>query len=83
VQDKDRFLNRAADKSLKVLVSTVETYPKTLVIILPRLIEGNGVYNFDKVTKTKTIERLLTNVNEKNAQDVVSVLVAPALNVER
>jgi DNA polymerase phi len=83
VQDKDRFLNRAADKSLKILIQTVEANPGILITILPRLIGGNGVYNFDKVTKTKTVDRLLTNVNEDNAKGVIDVLAAPALAVER
>jgi DNA polymerase phi len=76
-------LNRAADKSLKVLIQTVETNPKTLVAILPGLVRGNGTYNFDKVTKTKTIDKLLTKVNEKNAKEVIDILAAPALSEQR
>jgi DNA polymerase phi len=75
-------LNRAADKSLKVLIQTVETEPQTLLSVLPQLIGGNGTYNFDKMTKTKTIEKLLTKVDEANATNVIDALVAPALIVE-
>ncbi|KAH7364707.1 DNA polymerase phi-domain-containing protein [Rhexocercosporidium sp. MPI-PUGE-AT-0058] len=81
VQEKDRFLHRAADKSLKVLISAVEANPKLLVTILPCLIGGHGTYNFDRVTKTKTIERLLTFVGDNSATAVINILVEPALSV--
>jgi DNA polymerase phi len=67
---------------LKVLIQTVETDPQTLSSILPQLIGGNGTYNFDKVTKTKTVEKLLTKVNETNAKKVIDALVAPVIVVE-
>jgi DNA polymerase phi len=82
VQETDRFLNRAADKSLKILIRSVEIDPKLLVIILPRIIGGYGTYNFDKVTKTKTVEKLLSLVDDENAVPVIEVLLEPALNVQ-
>jgi DNA polymerase phi len=82
VQEKDRFLNRAADKSLKVLIRSVETDPKLLVIILPRIIGGYGTYNFDKITKTKTVEKLLGLTDDKNAIAVTKTLLEPALSVD-
>lgn len=81
VQEKDRFLHRAADKSLKVLISAVEANPKLLVTILPCLIGGHGTYNFDRVTKTKTIERLLNLVGDSSATAVINILVELALSV--
>jgi DNA polymerase phi len=82
VQEKDRFLNRAADKSLKVMIRSVEIEAKLLVVILPRIAGVNGTYNFDKVTKTKTIEKLLTLVDDNNAVAVIKVLLEPALSVQ-
>lgn len=70
-------MNRAADKSLKTLVQTVEANPELLPIVLPRLIGGHGIYNFDRITKTKTIEKLLSAVNSENAEVVISILVEP------
>lgn len=81
VQTKDRFLNRAADKSLKVLTHAVETDPKLLVSILPRIIGGYGTYNFDKVTKTKTVEKLLSLVEDQSAIAVIKVLLEPVISV--
>lgn len=82
VQEKDRFLNRAADKSLKVLIRSVEIDPKLLVTILPRIIGGYGTYNFDKITKTKTVEKLLGLTDDKNAIAVIKTLLEPALSVD-
>ena len=82
IQEKDRFLNRAADKSLKVLLQTVESDPQTLPAILQQLIGRNGTYNFDRVTKTKTVEKLLAKVDEANANAVIAALVEPITVVE-
>ncbi|TAQ89216.1 hypothetical protein B7494_g2456 [Chlorociboria aeruginascens] len=81
VQEKDRFLNRAAEKSLKVVVQSVEENPQILLVILPKIIGGNGMYNFDKVTKTKTIEKLLAMFDGSNAKEVVNILIEPTIAV--
>ena len=82
MQEKDRFLHGAANKSLNILIQTVAVNPQLLSAILPRLIGGYGTYNFDKVTKTKTVERLLGMINGENATAVIKVLVEPALVVQ-
>ncbi len=74
-------MNRAADKSLKVLVTTVTSKPKLLKTILPQIIGEHGTYNFDQVTKTKTIERLLGLVNDENAESVIKTLIEPTLSI--
>lgn len=83
VHQKDRFLHRAADKSLKSLIQAMEAHPQTLATILPCLLGGNGSYNFDKVTNTKTVERLLSFVDESNAEPVIEVLSDLVVSVER
>ncbi|RDL29892.1 uncharacterized protein BP5553_10519 [Venustampulla echinocandica] len=82
VQEKDRFLNRAADKSLKVMIQAAEADPQIVITILPRLIGGNGNYNFDKVTKTKTIDKLLSIVDNENIKSAIEILITPTLSVE-
>lgn len=81
VQEKDRFLHGAAEKSLKAVIKAVEANPKLLVTVLPCLIGGHGTYNFDRVTKTKTIERLLSLVEDSSATAVINILIEPALSV--
>jgi DNA polymerase phi len=83
MQQQDRLLHRAAGKSLKVLVQTAETYPHTIPTILTPLIGQNGTYNFDRATKTKTISGILSKVSETDAKEVVDILAAPALYIER
>ncbi|KAI0998824.1 hypothetical protein K3495_g9372 [Podosphaera aphanis] len=70
-QDKDRFLNRAADKSLKFVLTAVKINLEILPDVLYSLIGKNGTYNFDKVTKTKTISQLLDLVSEVDFQMVI------------
>ncbi|KAG9243849.1 DNA polymerase phi-domain-containing protein [Calycina marina] len=80
-QDADRFLHRSAERSLKVLTQTVASTPNALPAILPRLVSGHGVYSFDRMTKSKTVESMLASVNNKNAMDVIQILLEPVLNV--
>jgi len=62
---------------LKTLVITIEQNPDLLPTILPRLISGHGLYNFDRVTKTKTIERLMGTVDKKNVEEAINALIEP------
>lgn len=64
------------------MIRSVEIEAKLLVVILPRIVGGYGTYNFDKVTKTKTIEKLLTLVDDNNAVAAIKVLLEPALSVQ-
>lgn len=83
MQQKDRFLNRAAGKSLRVLTQTVETHPYTIPTILTGLIGRHGTYNFDRATKTKTISQIVIKANESNAKEVIDILAVSALRIER
>lgn len=83
MQQKDRYLNQIAEKSLRVLVNTAKSHPYTIPIILSNLIGKNGAYNFDKATKSKTISQILNEVREEDAKAVVEILAAPALRVDR
>lgn len=82
LQEKDRFLNRSADKSLKVMLQSVEENPELLEYVLPGLVAGNGTYHFDKVTKSKAVERILAKVSDANVQSVISILRQPVIAIE-
>jgi DNA polymerase phi len=82
VKDKDRFLNRMAEKALKKVVQAVHNDAKILPVILPCLISGHGAYNFDRNTKTKTVEQLLRMVDDGNASKVIKILKEPTVIIQ-
>ncbi|KAI9171461.1 DNA polymerase V [Paramyrothecium foliicola] len=74
---EDRYLHRAAVKALKAIETTVLSHPSSLVPVLDSLLGKNGAYNFDQRTNSKTIDRLLTNINQSNQPQVMEVLRKP------
>ncbi|KAI9789864.1 MAG: DNA-directed DNA polymerase [Piccolia ochrophora] len=69
--DKERYLHRAALKSMKDLQSRATSSPQIVPHVIRGLESGNGVYNFDQMTKTKTISTLLTRTDEVGMEGVV------------
>lgn len=80
-QDKDRFLNRAAERSLIAIVNAVQIERKILSEVLLNLTHQNGAYNFDRVTKTKTICQLLDLVTDYNCKKIITELENTANDV--
>ncbi|TQV95651.1 hypothetical protein V2A60_000835 [Cordyceps javanica] len=74
---EDRYLHRAAVKALKAIESTVTAHPKSLTTVLRNLLTGNGVYNFDQRTSSKTIDRLLQNSGSISDKKILEVLQLP------
>jgi DNA polymerase phi len=84
ISHEDRFLHRAADRCIKSLLQVAEKDPDTIATIVPRLISENGVYNFDQVTKTKTIDKLLSQLQGNIAHEyTIRDLVAPIKLINR
>jgi DNA polymerase phi len=79
---EDRYLHRAAIKALKAIEGTVTAQPASLVPVLASLLGKNGAYNFDQRTNSKTVDRLLTNVNETNEAQVIEVLRQPLASLK-
>lgn len=79
---EDRFLHRAAEKSIRTLQQVAEANPHTIPVILPKLISGDGYYNFDQITKTKTIDKMLGWAHGKDAEAVVQILMKPVMVIE-
>jgi DNA polymerase phi len=78
VSDTDRMLHQAAKKTLKVIQSQA-TDAKALPI-LSGLIGRNAVYNFDHVTKTKTIDGILNTIDSVDvAAFLIDGIQAPSL----
>ncbi|WYZ42575.1 hypothetical protein EsH8_VI_000274 [Colletotrichum jinshuiense] len=76
---EDRFLHRAALKTLKVIEETSALHPEATGIILDNLINNNGLYRFDVMTKSKTVDRILQHVKAETGEDVIQVLSGPVM----
>ncbi|KAI9781849.1 MAG: DNA-directed DNA polymerase [Geoglossum umbratile] len=64
LSNSERYLHRAAQKSLRAIHARVETDPEIAYHAITGLLSGNGTPNFDQVTKTKTTERLLVQADD-------------------
>ena len=80
--NKDRYLHRAALKSLKTLEKVVEAHPSTLLAILEQLISQNGAYDFDQLTATSTVEHILHHVTADNVKQVFKLIRSPVSTVQ-
>ena len=70
----ERYLHRAAEKSIKTMLARARSNPNTRAPILKVLLDPvNGDVNFDKITKTKTVETLTSLVKDPAFEQVVEV----------
>lgn len=67
----DRYLHRVALKVLKAIHARVDIEPEATVAALGGLLGPNGHVNFDHVTKTKTVEKLLSQVDMQTLRIVL------------
>jgi len=78
---EDRYLHRAAFKTLHIVEKTVEAHPELLIPVLKELTGKFGLYDFDQRTTSKTIENLLQWVAPSNSKKVLKLLREPVLNL--
>ncbi|KAI1383582.1 DNA polymerase phi-domain-containing protein [Hypoxylon trugodes] len=74
---EDRYLHRAALKSLQSMEKAVQTSPELLFLVLKEFLGKQGAYDFDQRTNTKTIENLLQWATSDNAKSVLKLLRDP------
>ena len=67
-----RYLHRIAERSLRTIHSCIDKDPQISVIFI-RILAANGYLNFDHLTKTKTIEKILNQVSVFALQDIISI----------
>ncbi|KAI1806668.1 DNA polymerase phi-domain-containing protein [Daldinia bambusicola] len=79
---EDRYLHRAALKSLQSIERAVQASPELLLLALNELTGKAGAYDFDQRTSTKTIENLLQWATPDNAKSALKLLRDPILVVE-
>ncbi|KAL6832860.1 DNA polymerase phi domain-containing protein [Trichoderma camerunense] len=80
---EDRYLHRAAIKTLKAIEGAVSSHPSALVPVLESLLSRNGAYNFDQRTSTKTIDKLLQNFNLENDKGTLKIIQAPIASLSQ
>ncbi|KAJ2995206.1 hypothetical protein NUW58_g1343 [Xylaria curta] len=79
---EDRYLHRAALKTLRSTEKAVEAHPELLIPVLKEIIGKSGLYDFDQRTATKTVESLLQWVTPDNSKKVLKLLREPVLNLK-
>ncbi|KAK2775137.1 DNA polymerase v [Colletotrichum kahawae] len=75
----DRYLHRAALKTLKTIEEASASHPEATGIILDSLVSNNGLYRFDVMTKTKTVDKILQHVQAETGEDIIQVLSGPVM----
>ena len=56
----ERYLHRIAEKSIKAINTRALDCPSLVSVVVDKIMVTNGYINFDIVTKTKTIEKLIS-----------------------
>ncbi|KAI0456479.1 DNA polymerase phi-domain-containing protein [Xylaria acuta] len=79
---EDRYLHRAALKTLQSIEKAVEAHHELLIPILKELIGKLGLYDFDQRTASKTLESLLQWVTPANSKKVLKLLREPVLSLK-
>ena len=71
---QERYLHRIAEESIKVLLTRAEGQPAIAAIAFNGFTGPYGHIAFNQVTKTKTIERLISNIDLSGLGDVLPIL---------
>lgn len=70
----DRYLQRTANKAMQSLQKRVDAEPTAAATLLEDLLRGTKFIDFDKITRTKTIEKLLSMGDATAQSDIVQTL---------
>ncbi|ADV20875.1 DNA-directed DNA polymerase, putative [Cryptococcus gattii WM276] len=70
----DRYLHKAAQQIAKKVQEIIKENPKVGFTLLSQLVGKHGRPDFDKVTKTKTVESIMGKLNEEGVKDFVNFL---------
>ncbi|KAJ5662708.1 hypothetical protein N7462_011634 [Penicillium macrosclerotiorum] len=68
---EDRYLHRMAVKSSKAIQTRVSKEPGFAAAAVRGLMSTSGTINFDQVTKTKTVEKIVADANSDALQEIV------------
>lgn len=68
---EDRYLHRMAAKVSKAIQTRVSKDPIFAAAAVRGLMGVSGTVNFDQVTKTKTVEKIVTEANREALQEII------------
>ncbi|WFC93747.1 DNA-directed DNA polymerase [Malassezia brasiliensis] len=74
VSVKDRLLHSMAQKTVEYVSDAVKRNPTAGLALVTQLLGEHGRQNFDKVTHTKTIESILSSLDESGIQRYLAYL---------
>lgn len=72
--NSDRLLHRAALKTTQTIQEVVKSQPHLGFVLVTQLIGKNGHQNFDSITKTKTVEQVLSSLDVERVREYVGHL---------
>jgi DNA polymerase phi len=77
LKEGERYLHRSATRTVEALHMRAAKEPSIITNVLQGLVLGaSGVHNFDTVSKTKTVRKLLIAANLATCNDLVSAVAA-------
>lgn len=79
LSSEDRYLHKAALRVAKQVQEVTKANSMVGFALLSQLLGSNGSRNFDKVTKTKTVENIMGNLSVEGVQQYVSFLTTTVL----
>ncbi|KAK2786300.1 DNA-directed DNA polymerase [Onygenales sp. PD_12] len=68
---EDRYLHRIAVKALKSVQARVANEPEFIAPAINGLMGPTGAVNFDQITKTKTIEKMISAVTPESLKQII------------
>lgn len=71
---EDRYLHKVAVRIAKLVQDVVKSEPKVAFTLLSQLVGKHGRPDFDRVTKTKTVEGIMSNLSGEGVRDYVTYL---------
>lgn len=74
LSSQDRYLHKAAQQTARIVQDVVKAHPKVGFALLSRLVGKHGRMDFDKATKTKTVEGILASLDVKGVVEYVQYL---------
>ncbi|RPA79547.1 DNA polymerase V [Ascobolus immersus RN42] len=78
---EDRYLHKMAEKTIRSVSSFGTKNPSEVLFLVESLVSNNGSPNFDNITKTKTVEKLLPQADTDGLLKIVKlfdgIILAP------